>query len=120
MTIHPYYAKEDNGKHAYFMDADENAKRLFGIGALNDEGDGGILNYNTFHADRTRLRWVIEETENEAVVTSINNALLGRHDIETRFFNLQGIELTTPPQHGLFIIRTTDSQGRTVTHKILR
>ena len=65
VTIRPYYAKQDNGKAAYYMDADANANRLFNVGTPDADGKGGPLAFFSIHADRTRLRWVIEETSIE-------------------------------------------------------
>ena len=65
VTVRPYYAKQDNGKAAYYMDADANANRLFNVGTPDADGKGGPLAFFSIHADRTRLRWVIEETDIE-------------------------------------------------------
>ena len=62
VTIRPYYAKDDNGKHAFFLDSNSNGNRLFNVGNPDADGKGGPLGFFSVHADRTRLRWVIEAT----------------------------------------------------------
>ena len=95
VTIRPYYAKQDNGHMAFYMDADNNGNRLFNVGVLDADGKGGPLEFFSAHADRTRLRWVIQETSVEAA-------------------EFTGIESLTPAPSPTGEGSIYDLQGRTV------
>ena len=101
-TIYPRYAKHDNGHAAFFLDAD---------------GLGGPLAIFALHADRTRLRWVIEQTAVAPIVTGIA-AHRPAADATPRYVSLQGITLAAPPRRGIYIHRYTAPDGSVVTRKI--
>ena len=103
VAFRPYYAKNDNGKMAFFMDATEDGKRLFNVGVAGADGTGELEFFNA-HADRTRLRWVIEETDVEVETTT------GIADIADRYgkqrqqvYNLKGQRVRKPTK-GLYIV----------------
>ena len=109
VRIRPYYAKQDNGKTAFFMDADASAKRLFNVGASAD-GVTGPLEFFAAHADRTRLRWVIEETsiENTLDPTGINAVKSEELKVksEGQWYDLNGRRLNgRPTKKGIYINR---------------
>lgn len=119
VTIRPYYAKNDNGKMAFYMDADEQGKRLFNVGVPDADGKGGSLEFFAAHADRTRLRWVIDETDIEASFTSSVSPLHEGTSGQHRFFNLQGIPLNQRPVQGIYLERTTHEDGHVSVRKII-
>lgn len=100
-TIFPRYAKHDNNHAAFFLDADASGKRLFNVGNPDPDGKGGPLNIFALHADRTRLRWVILPTNISPL--SVNIHATHAAPFAVRYFSLQGIAMSTPPRHGLFI-----------------
>lgn len=119
VAIYPYYAKQDNGKMAFYMDATEEGKRLFNIGTADADGKGGPLEFFAAHADRTRLRWVIEETDVEVAFPTTTITL--PHDsrpVPVRFFTLQGIELNQRPATGVYMERTLGAEGFSISKKI--
>ena len=107
VKIHPYYAKMDNGKMAFYMDADASGKRMFNVGASAD-GVTGPLEFFAAHADRTRLRWVIEETsiENDLAPTGIGAVRdegSGGQDDDV-WYDMNGRRLNTKPaRKGIYI-----------------
>ena len=120
VAIYPYYAKQDNGKMAFYLDATEEGKRLFNVGAADADGKGGPLEFFASHADRTRLRWVIEETDVEANFPSTAiSPINGSRPLPTRFFTLQGIEMNQRPTNGIYMEQTTGADGNINTKKIL-
>jgi hypothetical protein len=122
VSIYPYYSKLDNGKMAFFMYADDNRNRLFNVGNAVD-ALGGPIDFFALSADRTRLRWVIEETEYESDlpptgVGSIKGESSGAGRV--RYYNLQGLELRQAPQHGLYIRHTEGADGTVQAEKIMK
>ena len=74
IPIYPYYAKMDNGKKAYYMNANAQRNRCFNVGI--QDGESGPVNFFAGNADRVRLRWVIEESTVEyeaAIIGDANN-----------------------------------------------
>ncbi|MBP5716482.1 MAG: FIVAR domain-containing protein, partial [Bacteroidales bacterium] len=120
IAICPYYAKHDNGRAAFYMDATAEGKRLFNVGAPDANGKGGPLEFFAMHADRTRLRWVIQETDIEvrdipaAIRETSANAPIAR-----RYYNLQGVATSARPESGLFLQLVTAPDGSTQTRKII-
>lgn len=123
VTFRPYFAKYDNGKMAFFLDADETGKRQFNVGAPDADGKGGPLAFFAAHADRTRLRWVIDQTDIEATdftITGIHTGSGYHKPKSVRYFNLQGIELRQAPEHGLYIRQTEWPDGSVHSEKIMK
>ena len=116
-TIYPRYAKHDNGHAAFFLDADESGKRLFNVGNPDADGLGGPLAIFALHADRTRLRWVIEQTAVAPIVTGITAQHTAPAAVPS-YVSLQGITLAAPPRRGIYIQRHTAPDGSVVTRKI--
>ena len=119
VAIHPTYAKIDNGKIAFYMDATEEGKRLFNVGTLDSDGKGGPLEFFAIHADRTRLRWVIEETDVEAILPTAVRSIKTTSTRAKGFFNLQGMPLPQRPASGIYLERTTDADGNVSVSKIM-
>ena len=116
VTVRPYYAKHDNGKMAFYIDASQSGNKLFNVGNPDADGKGGPLEFFALHADRTRLRWVIDETAIEVQEpTAIRSA--GTTPAVTRYYSLQGTRLMARPQSGIYIEHRTDSNGHVVVVK---
>ena len=119
VTFRPYYAKNDNGKMAFFLDASQSGNRLFNVGTPDADGKGGPLEFFSLHADRTRLRWVIDETSIDATITTAIQSASSAVAQSVRYFNLQGIALSRLPSRGIVIEQTTHADGTTSVRKII-
>ena len=117
ITIYPYYAKDDNNKMAYYLHSDEKRKRCFNVGTPDADGKGGPLAFFSGYADRTRLRWVIEETDIRSTPVSVLSVSAQNAPASVRYFNLQGIELGRKPTCGMYIERITAPDGTIKTQK---
>lgn len=103
VAIRPYYAKNDNGKMAFFMDATEAGNRLFNVGVAGADGTGE-LEFFSAHADRTRLRWVIEETDVEVETATAITDIADRYGMQRQqMYNLKGQRVKQPAK-GLYIV----------------
>ena len=119
VAIYPYYAKTDNGKLAFFLDASEAANRCIQIGSTDASLKEGPITFFGGHADRTRMRWVFEETEEEAI-TAISHPSSSPNGITIGYYNLQGMPITEKPQSGVYIEIGTDAKGKLVTRKVVQ
>ena len=119
VAIYPYYAKTDNGKLAFFLDASEAANRCIQIGSTDASLKEGPITFFGGHADRTRMRWVFEETEEEAI-TAISHPSSTPNGITIGYYNLQGMPLTEKAQSGVYIEIGTDAKGKLVTRKVVQ
>ena len=119
VAIYPYYAKTDNGKLAFFLDASEAANRCIQIGSTDASLKEGPITFFGGHADRTRMRWVFEETEEEAI-TAISHPSSSPNGITIGYYNLQGMPLTEKKQSGVYIEIGTDAKGKLVTRKVVQ
>ena len=119
VAIYPYYAKTDNGKLAFFLDASEAANRCIQIGSTDASLKEGPITFFGGHADRTRMRWVFEETEEEAI-TAISHPSSTPNGITIGYYNLQGMPLTEKKQSGVYIEIGTDAKGKLVTRKVVQ
>ena len=118
VAIYPYYAKTDNGHLAFFLDASEAANRCIQIGSTDASLKEGPITFFGGHADRTRMRWVFEETEIEAV-TGIKPVLSNYGQCSfIGYYNLQGIQLMKRPTSGIFIEVLTGANGITISRKV--
>lgn len=118
VAIYPYYAKTDNGKLAFFLDASEAANRCIQIGSTDASLKEGPVTFFGGHADRTRMRWVFEETEEEAIISIIHPAS-SQDDTVIGYYNLQGMPLTEKPILGVYIEMTTDAKGKLAARKVV-
>ncbi|MBP5515308.1 MAG: fibronectin type III domain-containing protein [Bacteroidaceae bacterium] len=113
VAIRPYYAKNDLGHLAYYLDATAEGNRCFNVGQPDSDGKGGPLEFFNGHADRVRLRWVFEATTTP--VTTAVSSLSADVPTHVVYYNLQGMQLTSPPRSGIYIVRYSD--GRVVKIK---
>lgn len=119
VAVYPYYAKTDNGKLAFFLDASEAANRCIQLGSTDASIKEGPVAFFGGHADRTRMRWIFEETEE--AVTSVE-PLMPNHAAKriTGYYNLQGMPLNAIPLSGVFIEVGVNKEGTIVTRKVVR
>ena len=113
VAIRPYYAKNDLGHLAFFLDATAEGNRCFNVGQPDSDGKGGPLEFFNGHADRVRLRWVFEATTTP--ITTAVNSLSSEIPVPVAYYNLQGLRLATPPQSGIYLRR--NSEGKVVKIK---
>ncbi|MBQ6190335.1 MAG: hypothetical protein IJK45_09210 [Bacteroidaceae bacterium] len=113
VAIRPYYAKNDLGHLAFFLDATAEGNRCFNVGQPDSDGKGGPLEFFNGHADRVRLRWVFEATTTP--ITTAVNSLPSEAPVPVAYYNLQGMCLATPPQSGIYLRR--NSEGKVVKIK---
>ncbi|MBQ9362420.1 MAG: hypothetical protein IJT97_03255 [Bacteroidaceae bacterium] len=111
VTIYPYYAKDDNNKQAFYLHNNDKRKRCFNVGTPDADGKGGPLAFFSGYADRTRLRWVIEETDIRAIPVSISSVAVQNAPASVQLYNLQGMRLTHRPTRGIYIECTTAPDG---------
>lgn len=119
VAVYAYYAKDDNGKHAFYIQKSADNTRLIQIGTPDADGKGGSVAF-AYQADRTRLRWVIEQLD---VATGISDVADGRgssEPVSVEYYNLQGMKLNGLPSSGICIIKTTHADGTTSTVKTAR
>ena len=123
VAVYPLYAKDDNGKNAFYMDADETGKRLFNVGAPDSNGKGGPLEFFSVHADRTRLRWVFEVTKVKVNLPNTvfqPSAMPSMTSSSMRYYSLDGQQLSRPPRTGIFFMQQTTADGHVNVHKLVR
>ena len=113
VAIRPYYAKNDLGHLAFFLDATAEGNRCFNVGQPDSDGKGGPLEFFNGHADRVRLRWVFEATTTP--ITTAVSSLSSEIPVPVAYYNLQGMRLATPPQSGIYLRR--NSEGKVVKIK---
>ena len=54
ISVRPYYAKTDNDKLAFFIDANATSNKCLNLGTASADGKGGSLEFFNGHTDRTR------------------------------------------------------------------
>ncbi|WP_027455246.1 hypothetical protein [Xylanibacter brevis] len=117
LSVRPYYAKTDNDKLAFFIDVSSTSNKCLNVGTADANGTGGPLEFFNGHADRTRLRWVIEPTAFDPTA----GILPMQHPVvKSRFYNLQGTVLQSRPSHGIYIESCTGSDGTPIFRKCFR
>lgn len=116
VSVYPYYAGEDNGRHAFYIETSDSVNRCLNVGVPDATGMNGSVSM-AYPANRTRLRWMFEEVA--PTVTSIQHATTRTaRNHSTRYFTLQGMEINDTSAHRLYIRQQTGSDGK-VTSKII-
>lgn len=119
VTVYPYYAKDDNGKHAFYIETSPDNNRCLNVGTPDADGKGGSIAF-AWPADRTRLRWVVDELDiASAIKGTSNNGGRGK-PTATEYYNMQGMRLDNVPHKGIYIVKTTFADGTVTTHKATR
>lgn len=119
VTVYPYYAKDDNGKHAFYIETSPDNNRCLNVGTPDADGKGGSIAF-AWPADRTRLRWVVDELDIAAAIKGTGNNGGRGKPTATEYYNMQGMRLDNVPHKGIYIVKTTFADGTVTTHKATR
>ena len=119
VTVYPYYAKDDNGKHAFYIETSPDNNRCLNVGTPDADGKGGSIAF-AWPADRTRLRWVVDELDIASAIKGTGNDGDRGKPTATEYYNMQGMRLDNVPHKGIYIVKTTFADGTVTTHKATR
>ena len=119
VTVYPYYAKDDNGKHAFYIETSPDNNRCLNVGTPDANGKGGSIAF-AWPADRTRLRWVVDELDIASAIKGTGNDGGRGKPTATEYYNMQGMRLDNVPHKGMYIVKTTFADGTVTTHKATR
>lgn len=119
VTVYPYYAKDDNGKHAFYIETSPDNNRCLNVGTPDANGKGGSIAF-AWPADRTRLRWVVDELDIASAIKGTGNNGGRGKPTATEYYNMQGMRLDNVPHNGIYIVKTTFADGTVTTHKATR
>lgn len=119
VTVYPYYAKDDNGKHAFYIETSPDNNRCLNVGTPDADGKGGSIAF-AWPADRTRLRWVVDELDIASAIKGTGNNGGRGKPTATEYYNMQGMRLDNVPHNGIYIVKTTFADGTVTTHKATR
>lgn len=119
VTVYPYYAKDDNGKHAFYIETSPDNNRCLNVGTPDADGKGGSIAF-AWPADRTRLRWVVDELDIASAIKGTGNNGGRGEPTATEYYNMQGMRLDNVPHNGIYIVKTTFADGTVTTHKATR
>lgn len=100
VSVYPYYAAEDNSKHAFYIETSNDNNRCLNVGTPDASGMQGNLSF-AYPANRTRLRWLFEEVESNISAVSTNVAEVSKDN--KKYYNLQGMEILRPMNKGIYI-----------------
>lgn len=100
VSVYPYYAAEDNSKHAFYIETSNDNNRCLNVGTPDASGMQGNLSF-AYPANRTRLRWLFEEVESNTSAVSTNVAEVLKDN--KKYYNLQGMEILRPVNKGIYI-----------------
>lgn len=119
VTVYPYYAKDDNGKHAFYIETSPDNNRCLNVGTPDADGKGGSIAF-AWPADRTRLRWVVDKLDIASAIKGTGNNGGRGKPTATEYYNMQGMRLDNVPHKGMYIVKTTFADGTVTTHKATR
>lgn len=119
VTVYPYYAKDDNGKHAFYIETSPDNNRCLNVGTPDADGKGGSISF-AWPADRTRLRWVVDELDIASAIKGTGNDGGRGKPTATEYYNMQGMRLDNVPHNGIYIVKTTFADGTVTTRKATR
>lgn len=119
VTVYPYYAKDDNGKHAFYIETSPDNNRCLNVGTPDADGKGGSIAF-AWPADRTRLRWVVDELDIASAIKGTGSNGGRGKPTATEYYNMQGMRLDNVPHNGIYIVKTTFADGTVTTHKATR
>ena len=119
VTVYPYYAKDDNGKHSFYIETSPDNNRCLNVGTPDANGKGGSIAF-AWPADRTRLRWVVDELDIASAIKGTGNDGGRGKPTATEYYNMQGMRLDNVPHKGMYIVKTTFADGTVTTHKATR
>lgn len=119
VTVYPYYAKDDNGKHAFYIETSPDNNRCLNVGTPDADGKGGSIAF-AWPADRTRLRWVVDELDIASAIKGTGDDGGRGKPTATEYYNMQGMRLDNVPHKGIYIVKTTFADGTVTTRKATR
>ena len=119
VTVYPYYAKDDNGKHAFYIETSPDNNRCLNVGTPDADGKGGSIAF-AWPADRTRLRWVVDELDIASAIKGTDNNGGRGKPTATEYYNMHGMRLDNVPHNGIYIVKTTFADGTVTTRKAIR
>lgn len=119
VTVYPYYTKDDNGKHAFYIETSPDNNRCLNVGTPDADGKGGSIAF-AWPADRTRLRWVVDELDIASAIKGTGDDGGRGKPTATEYYNMQGMRLDNVPHKGMYIVKTTFADGTVTTHKATR
>lgn len=119
VTVYPYYAKDDNGKHAFYIETSPDNNRCLNVGTPDADGKGGSIAF-AWPADRTRLRWVVDELDIASAIKGTGNNGGRGKPTATEYYNMHGMRLDNVPHKGIYIVKTTFADGTVTTRKATR
>lgn len=119
VTVYPYYAKDDNGKHAFYIETSPDNNRCLNVGTPDADGKGGSIAF-AWPADRTRLRWVVDELDIASAIKGTGNNGGRGKPTANEYYNMQGMRLDNVPHKGMYIVKTTFADGTVTTRKATR
>lgn len=119
VTVYPYYAKDDNGKHAFYIETSPDNNRCLNVGTPDADGKGGSIAF-AWPADRTRLRWVVDELDIASAIKGTGNNGGRGKPTATEYYNMHGMRLDNVPHNGIYIVKTTFADGTVTTRKATR
>ena len=119
VTVYPYYAKDDNRKHAFYIETSPDNNRCLNVGTPDADGKGGSIAF-AWPADRTRLRWVVDELDIASAIKGTGNNGGRGKPTATEYYNMQGMRLDNVPHKGMYIVKTTFADGTVTTRKATR
>lgn len=119
VTVYPYYAKDDNGKHAFYIETSPDNNRCLNVGTPDADGKGGSIAF-AWPADRTRLRWVVDELDIASAIKGTGDDGGRGKPTATEYYNMQGMRLDNVPHNGIYIVKTTFADGTVTTRKATR
>lgn len=119
VTVYPYYAKDDNVKHAFYIETSPDNNRCLNVGTPDADGKGGSIAF-AWPADRTRLRWVVDELDIASAIKGTGNNGGRGKPTATEYYNMQGMRLDNVPHNGMYIVKTTFADGTVTTRKATR
>lgn len=116
VAIYPYYAKDDNGSHAFYLRTSSTNLRCLNVGTIDADGKGGTVAF-AYPADRARLRWIVEELDIVTGIEDIADEKQQGSPVAVRYYNLQGVEMNGMPQQGIYITKYVYKNGSVKTQK---
>ena len=115
VAVYPYYAADDNGKHAFYIETSDTNNRCLNVGTPDADGLQGSMSM-AYPANRTRLRWLFEEVDNTATAISQTPADEENGPVTgVKYYNLQGMEIAAPQGRSIYVKKETMSDGKVRT-----
>lgn len=116
VSVYPYYAADDNGKHAFYIETSDSVNRCLNVGTPDADGLQGSI-ATAYPANRTRLRWIFEEVDfTPSAVQAIGE---GSSPATVTYYNMQGMKISKPAGQKVYIEKRTSSNGQTKSRVVV-